>query len=128
MKLKIYNPYPKDFVYNYLRDFLKGLVKSDVKKLTKLNFYLYNTLGIGEDAYSILKYCIDCVYTSLEPNNYVLDFDSRIRYKNTKYTVGQLLNLIEYGNLEIKGTHTLTKNLNYIKNNIEYIYNLYLYS
>ena len=127
MQFRLINVYPRDFVYNYLMNVLK-IIRSEDKddgKIIKINNFLYNNLGIEDDAYTIIKYCIDNAYYSVESSKHIIDFCTRNKYKDTDYRISELLNLIEFGNLEVKGTYTLTRHLNYIRNNIGSLYELY---
>lgn len=128
MQFNVYRKYDSQFVFRYLLNNLKIFISEDRDKgkFKKLDNFLYNTLGIEDSTYTILKWCINNSYLSVNSTYYNIDFCPRRKYKDTNYDMSQLINLIEYGNLEVSGTHTLSNHLNYIRRNMENLYHLYL--
>lgn len=55
-----------------------------------------------------------------------LYLDNQLIFKDTKWTIDSLIKLMNYGNIEIRGTHLIDKAIKYIQSNISTW--LYLYS
>lgn len=128
MQLWINKSFPYDFINSFLRNKIKIYIGSmwGQDKLENIDNFLYNTLGINYSAYDILMYAIDNAEILVDTHTFKLDTEIVDEYKDTGYRIKDLLNLIEYGNLEVKGTKALSKSFNYIRNNLIILYKIYI--
>lgn len=130
MKLFISKDYPKRFVYSYLPKFIyrKALGELNNSTIANINKYLKDVLKINYSLKDILSECIKYIYLSEFGENYIIDLGNMNRFKDTDYRTIDLLRLIEFGNIELKGTYLITKVYNFIREHCDYIYNYYYLS
>lgn len=57
---------------------------------------------------------------------YMIQLDARIKLHLKGHTLVYILNLIDEGNLDVKGLHIVDKAFKYVKSNLEDIYRLHL--
>lgn len=80
----------------------------------KLNDYISQIFNVDIDCYDILKYALTHLHLNKESNNeYVMTINSLEEISGIK--VLQLCSLINYGNLEVKGTAIINKVFNAVE-------------
>ena len=94
-------------------------------KFNKMNEILYDILGSKITAIDILTYAINNAYVGKYRNNWIIDVSSKTLYKNTNQSISSLVNLIEFGNLEVKGTNAIVLSYNYIRKNLNLLFHIY---
>lgn len=109
MQLKIYNNYSDGYFINFVPYILKVKWNSDRMnyKYVKMDKYLTKLFGQPTYTYDILVYALNHSYVTITKQYYLLDLSSNARYRGHK--ISELIHLIEFGNLEIKGTYTISK-------------------
>lgn len=124
MQLLITKKYTEDFAFNYLPLVMYNIIKEKYLKgiYKHYDLYLKNILGIKYTFLDIVRDAIKYIYCSYENTFYLLEIGSVNIFKDTSYTIKQLVDLIEFGNLEIKGTHIFTKTFNVIRNACDVLY------
>lgn len=116
--------FDKDFIENYIPFVILSRIKSVAKKknLNHINEFLKRNYSITVDdvlnaiEFSINKY--SKVYSIIINNNII--------EQKSKEKVISLVKLIEYGNLEVKGTNLINSSFLYIKNHLNEIYMSYI--
>ena len=123
--------FPSYVNFNFIQSTIKETMiifirdMNNHRKFNKLDKFLYNILGRDIKSVDILCYAINSAFVGKYKDNYVLDIDSKSFYANTDYTVSSLIKLIEFGNLEVKGTNALARCFNYIRNKLDFLWLFY---
>ncbi len=125
MQLKIYDNYSDGYFINFVPYILKVKWNSDRMnyKYVKMDKYLTKLFGKPTYTYDILIYALNHSYVTITKHYYLLDLNSNARYSGHK--ISELINLIEFGNLDVKGTYTISKWFNDIINQGYSYYQLY---
>lgn len=76
------------------------------KNISNMTTYVQSTLGLDDDVMSILR---KAIYYSTITYDTMYHLVINPNYKIKNYSLSSLVNLIEYGNLEIKGCKILSK-------------------
>lgn len=115
---------PRDFVENYVPSVMLDeiMAKVDKHKFDVMDKYL-KSIGIKYNTISILKYAIKNLDIKTVNNVYVVEVSNILKIGD--YTLKQLINLIDCGNIEVKGTGVYQEVENYINNNKGYLVNEY---
>lgn len=110
-----------NFVYNYLPQYMLNMLDSSVNhRLLKQFDELFNI-----NSYYILRLALkQLLITKVNKDTITIKLDKRIRY-NTGYMINYV-NLITYGNTQIKGYPILLKIFKFVSENIEDIFNMWL--
>ena len=121
MQLIIGKEYNEEFVYSYIPKYIYRLVCGEEKRglFNSINTYLKKVLGIDYKVCDIIKDLLQRIYISNEEKYYVLDTNNVNEFRDTKRTFNELVNLIEFGNIEVKGTHILDKIFSLIHNLVD---------
>ena len=91
-----------------------------------MNKYLVDNYQLGiSDIISLLKTMRVDEYESF----YIIHFDvdDFIKTKKTNIRVRELLHLVSYGNLKVKGLHVIDGTFDYIAGNIAGLYRLFIF-
>jgi hypothetical protein len=109
----------EDFVKNYIPEVLKGYIekKYSVVKAKKLNTHL-SSYGIKQDVKEILLYAIDSLKITVTETGYTCEVDKNKNLPNTPFNIGTVVNLITYGNIEIKGYGIIIKAFEFVVNKL----------
>ena len=129
MEFRLTLPVQSSFFFGYVPNVLKSRFRRERSrgKFIQIENYL-EKINLGYNIIDILDTLIDTMSTIIE-NRYVLYRvgDNR-QFKDTKYTLNQLLNLIEYGNLEVRGARIIQRIFNELSFNERRYYSMYLAS
>ena len=129
MEFRLTLPVKSSFFFGYVPNVLKSRFRRERSrgKFIQIENYL-DKINLGYNIIDILDTLIDTMSTIIE-NRYVLYRVGDNRpFKDTKYTLNQLLNLIEYGNLEVRGTRIIQRIFNELSFNERRYYSMYLAS
>ena len=129
MEFRLTLPVQSSFFFGYVPNVLKSRFRRERSrgKFIQIENYL-DKINLGYNIIDILDTLIDTMSTIIE-NRYVLYRVGDNRpFKDTKYTLNQLLNLIEYGNLEVRGTRIIQRIFNELSFNERRYYSMYLAS
>ena len=127
MEFRITLPVQSSFFFGYVPNVLKSRFRRERSrgKFIQIENYL-DKINLGYNIIDILDTLIDTMSTIIE-NRYVLYRVGANRpFKDTKYTLNQLLNLIEYGNLEVRGARIIQRIFNELSFNERRYYSMYL--
>lgn len=120
--------FPEYVNYGFIQTTIKNVMiifigdMSNQGKFNKVDKILYNILGRNIKAKDILFYAIKNAFVGKYRNNYVLDVDRKDKFLDTDYTISSLIRLIEFGNLDVKGTNALVLCYNYIRSKLEFLW------
>ena len=129
MEFRLTLPVQSSFFFGYVPNVLKSRFRRERSrgKFIQIENYL-DKINLGYNIIDILDTLIDTMSTIIE-NRYVLYRVGDNRpFKDTKYTLNQLLNLIEYGNLEVRGARIIQRTFNELPFNERRYYSMYLAS
>lgn len=129
MEFRLTLPVQSSFFFGYVPNVLKSRFRRERSrgKFIQIENYL-DKINLGYNIIDILDTLIDTMSTIIE-NRYVLYRVGDNRpFKDTKYTLNQLLNLIEYGNLEVRGARIIQRIFNELSFNERRYYSMYLLS
>lgn len=104
------------FVYNYLTNYIPELFK---KSVDKQRLELLNK-EFKIDSFSILTKALNNLLVTKNGNQYIIKINRNI--KVGKHYINYYINLINYGNREIKGYPIILDIFKFISNNIKNIY------
>ena len=127
MEFRLSLPVQSSFFFGYVPNVLKSRFRRERSrgKFIQIENYL-DKINLGYNIIDILDTLIDTMSTIIE-NRYVLYRVGDNRpFKDTKYTLNQLLNLIEYGNLEVRGARIIQRIFNELSFNERRYYSMYL--
>ena len=127
-RLIINKGYPKKFVYSFLPRVIKQIATQKIYSRNKsdMNKYLV-------DQYQLSICELIPVLNNLKIDEYegfyILHYDveGNIRNKNKKsIRIKEVLHLLSYGNLSIRGLHIIDSTFDYVAGNIRHLYRLFL--
>ena len=127
MEFRLTLPVQSSFFFGYVPNVLKSRFRRERSrgKFIQIENYL-DKINLGYNIIDILDTLIDTMSTIIE-NRYVLyRIGDNRPFKDTKYTLNQLLNLIEYGNLEVRGARIIQRIFNELSFNERRYYSMYL--
>ena len=58
-------------------------------------------------------------------NLFIIEIDNNVNFLNTDYNLYELCKLIEYGNINIKGSHIYSDCFDFIRNHMQTLINIY---
>ena len=129
MQFRIHNSYTLGFVSKAVPKIFRHyiLIFNKDGRLYNIDNYLKNSLGINYKSIDILLFALRNSYIS-ELNKYcIINIGSSDVFKDTNYTLKSLVNLIENGNLDVKGSHILSQAFNYLKVGLDRFWDMYCY-
>lgn len=94
----------KDIKYNRLKDYVSGQYKISLEEIL-------NRIG-------------DCLSFSESKDDFIIYLDENQKINNIK--ISELVSLIDYGNIKVKGTLLIRDSFNYFHNNMFILYSYYL--
>lgn len=125
MIIKIYSIYTSSFIKNKVPQLIRQSVAreytTNLHRYKGMEFYINKKLNIKKSFMEILYNILDGMYVSIEDDYYLIKVTSPNRID--RYSVNGLVNLIEYGNQEIRGTHILEKSIRKVIDNLPYLFN-----
>lgn len=123
---------PIDYKYAFIIKLVVKIKREIRFNLVKYNFskmdiYLNNVYKTDDLLLSkeIIRFALSNVAVIKRTQNYSIEFDDTIYYPNTNIKLVTLLKLINYGNREIKPIPIITKEFDYIKAELDSLYNKY---
>lgn len=122
-KLIIKNVYERNFLTDFLPNIVKKIFLGELNLSKYSLIFNYIEANYNIKKYKIIENIVDNIKIAKTPELVTIYIDNNI--KNISY-FDNLLNLIDYGNLDIRGTYALTKSFNYIRSNIDTIYKFFI--
>ena len=116
-----------DFIYNFIPSKMEEFLSLNLSEetLRSLDVYLKQTLKIKMTSQEVLETSLKHLFITRDVNNYVIIIDTNFFLPQTNYRVNDLVNLITYGNLEVRGYDVMVKLANYIRGNINLLFTEY---
>lgn len=117
---------PNDFVYDYLPKKLFRLIIKDIdrRKFDAFDEYIHEELKLDVNCLDIIKIALSRLDVKHLKNVYIINISDT--YKIDRYTDRQLIKLIDYGNIDMKGAMIVEKAFNYVDKHKEKILDEYL--
>lgn len=117
------------FLFNYIPRVFKRRLKSFYAqgKFAKVEKYL-ERIKLGYNIIEVLEDIADNMFIAKTPKGIVYRVDTNKFFRDTPYTLSQLVHLIDEGNLEVKGTHIIQQVINEISYYQDYYLDTYLVS
>lgn len=108
-------------IYNFIPKALKSYIiteyNKNVKRYLNLEDYILKEYKIKDNIKTILLTAINNLYIDSSLGYYILKINDSLKYKDTNYKLTQLVRLIDYGGVNVRGTHLFVNAVNYIKSN-----------
>ena len=127
-RLVLSKKYPRNFIYSFLPKALNQINTRKINNYKKsdMNKYLSDNYQISIcDLIPILKNIRIHEYRSF----FILDYDidgTITNTENKKIHIREVLHLISYGNISTRGLHIIDGTFNYVAENIQYFYHLFI--
>ena len=129
MKFKIHQSYIPEFVYygvpKVLRHYINVFAQSN--RLINIDNYLKKVLGVNYKAKDILIYALTNSFKAEVGNYCIINIGNNDKFKDTEYSLKSLVQLIEDGNLEVKGSQVLHNAFNYLRTGLNVFWDMYCY-
>lgn len=127
MEFRLTLPVQSSFFFGYVPNVLKARFRREMSrgKFIQIENYL-DKINLGYNIIDILDTLIDTMSTVIEGRYVLYRVGDNRPFKDTKYTLNQLLNLIEYGNLEVRGARIIQRIFNELSFNERRYYSMYL--
>lgn len=115
---------PEDFLKEYLPGVIidKIIAEVDVLRFENMDAYL-SSIGVKYSTLDILKYAVKNWEIKKVNQVYIVEVSNILRIDS--FTVRQLVDTIDYGTTEVKGTGVYKEIENYINNNRAVLVNRY---
>lgn len=126
-QLSIPLDYPNAFVYQYLPKIITNMFYNKIAqhKESKMNSYLSDNYDM--QIVELLPILCD-IKVEKYRYAYIMQINMNKSKINSKYSVAEILHLIDYGNIEVKGLHIINNIFEYIRNNLNMLYRLYMFT
>lgn len=127
MEFRLSLPVQSNFFFGYVPNVLKARFRRERSrgKFIHIENYL-DKINLGYNIIDILDTLVDTMSTVIEGRYVLYRVGDNRPFKDTKYTLNQLLNLIEYGNLEVRGARIIQRIFNELSFNERRYYSMYL--
>ena len=127
MEFRLSLPVQSNFFFGYVPNVLKARFRRERSrgKFIQIENYL-DKINLGYNIIDILDTLVDTMSTVIEGRYVLYRVGDNRPFKDTKYTLNQLLNLIEYGNLEVRGARIIKRIFNELSFNERRYYSMYL--
>lgn len=126
MLLKLVGDYDKSFLNNYIprKIYYQWVMANANGRYQKLDGYFQKTIDKNLTTLGILKFALNNSKIIVEEDGISLDIFLNISYMG--HLLKNLLQLIEYGSIEVKGTYTISKAFNQVKYYRDNYYKMYM--
>lgn len=91
------------------------IINLRAERYGEMESYLKDVLNIKSSLSSIIKKSVKSIKFTLTDNYYIGDIPKYIKVDNSDYSLKDIVDLIDKGNLEIKGTNIYTKSIEYVE-------------
>lgn len=117
-----------NFIYSYIPNEMRNFLSLNLSEETlgSLDVYIKETLKINATSKEILETALDNIIVTRDVQDYIIMLNTNVLFLDTNYRVADLVNLITYGNLGVRGYDIITKMINYIQGNIDMLFTEYL--
>lgn len=126
MKLVISKEYPYSFAM-WITKRLKFEIMSRIesRKFELFEEYVFNTLDIRVSAYQIAIKYLDEIRISITKDSYVIQPNENIKYKNSNVRLSSLINLLDFGTLNLKGYSVFNQTFNRMQKELPIYFEMY---
>jgi hypothetical protein len=116
-----------DFLTNFIPDKLFNYVMLNLneEKVSSLDEYLYESLKINSSSTDVIEYGLKNLFISDTGSEFIVMIDSTLFMPKTNQNLLNLIKLIDYGNLEVKGLNIISEAFSYIVMQIQNLVKLY---
>ena len=124
MKLKVPASQVDSNLNNAIKRELLRYIKLNLTDMQckKWNSYMQDQLNLNSwDVIRFLIYTVNSLKFTLNSDGYIVYLDKEHKLPDTNYSLESIMKLIDYGNIEIKGTHIMDNAFAYVENNIDRI-------
>lgn len=115
---------PEDFLRKFLPDYIltEVLAGMDINRFAMMDEY-FDSIGVNMTTKEIIEYALKNMDVKEVNDSYVVDFSNILQIDG--YPVRQLVNIIDYGNTEVRGTRAISDIEEYIRSHRSMLMNLY---
>ena len=126
MQLEMKGNFEDDFVYKVIPSIIrkKLIGQCNSPKMENMRKY-FESLKIGYTILDVINFAVDKMYIGIDGNHIYYNLFTKKKVDGSNYSIEALLNLIEYGNLEVRGSHCIELIFDYIRLNLKYLYSWY---
>ena len=120
----------KYYSYSFVK-WLTNVVRMEVMSNLSLDLLpryeqeIYNLFNVNVNYVDVIKQALNNLQILDSNNKYIVQINSNIKYKDTNLCLNTLVNLLDYGTLQIKGSHLFSNVFNNVSNNMDSYYDRY---
>lgn len=120
----------KYYSYSFVK-WLTNVVRMEVMSNLRLDLLpryeqeIYSLFNVNVNYVDVIKQALNNLQILDSNNKYIVQINSNIKYKNTNLCLNTLVNLLDYGTLQIKGSHLFSNVFNNVSNNVDSYYDRY---
>ena len=120
----------KYYSYSFVK-WLTNVVRIEVMSNLSLELLpryeqeIYNLFNVNVNYVDIIKKSLNNLQILESNDKYIVQINPNIKYKNTNLCLNVLVNLLDYGTLQVKGCYLFSTVFNNINNNLNIYYDRY---
>lgn len=120
----------KYYSYSFVK-WLTNVVRMEVMSNLSLDLLpryeqeIYSLFNVNVNYVDVIKQALNNLQILDSNNKYIVQINSNIKYKNTNLCLNTLVNLLDYGTLQIKGSYLFSNVFNNVSNNMHSYYDRY---
>ena len=120
----------KYYSYSFVK-WLTNVVRMEVMSNLNLDLLpryeqeIYSLFNVNVNYVDVIKQALNNLQILDSNNKYIVQINSNIKYKNTNLCLNTLVNLLDYGTLQIKGSYLFSNVFNNVSNNMDSYYDRY---
>lgn len=120
----------KYYSYSFVK-WLTNVVRMEVMSNLRLDLLpryeqeIYNLFNVNVNYVDVIKQALNNLQILDSNNKYIVQINSNIKYKNTNLCLNTLVNVLDYGTLQIKGSYLFSNVFNNVSNNMDSYYDRY---
>ena len=120
----------KYYSYSFVK-WLTNVVRMEVMSNLRLDLLpryeqeIYSLFNVNVNYVDVIKQALNNLQILDSNNKYIVQINSNIKYKNTNLCLNTLVNLLNYGTLQIKGSYLFSNVFNNVSNNMDSYYDRY---
>lgn len=120
----------KYYSYSFVK-WLTNVIRMEVMSNLRLDLLpryeqeIYSLFNVNVNYVDVIKQALNNLQILDSNNKYIVQINSNIKYKNTNLCLNTLVNLLNYGTLQIKGSYLFSNVFNNVSNNMDSYYDRY---
>lgn len=124
-----YTNFFEKFISSKMIEFLRLNCSEEMNvRLSSIESYIKDNYNIVVSSKGLIEMAFNNLIVIKDNISYNLMLNNNIMVPKTVYKLDTFIRLIEYGNLDVKGTNIVNNTFKYIKNNIRLLYNVYQFN